>query len=595
MNARFEVTLLALVLLAAAFEGVGIGMLLPIVHFIQKQGDIAALAADSQLWARILEVFQYFEVPVTLGALIAFSFSCIVLRQGVSYARQLYYLKLRENLVFNACNTGFHRYLEADAAYHDRESSGSVVNSLTTELRMAVDAILTPVQILSFALMTAFYVVLLLLITGPVTVAVMAVLGIVIFALRNLLSKTRKSGRQLAEANENMSAFLVQRLKSVRLVRLSGTEAAELTDMRSLTKRQRDSTVYMKTYLARVNVLMEPIAIGVSLVMLYIGVQFLDIGIEEIGVFALVAMMRLMPTVNEIVRGSQTFLAFLGSLLNFERRLDNMIAAHEQRGGEQMFEGLHGSIKFRDVGFHYDTKVDTPAIHQLNLEILAGRMTALVGPSGAGKSTLIDLLPRLRDPTEGVIMFDGQPLLEYSVESLRSEISYVSQLPVIFNVTVAAHIRYGKPDASDLEVREAAALAGAADFIEALPNGYDTMLGEEGVRLSGGQRQRLDLARALVRKASILILDEPTSNLDAEAEERFRDALSQIRDVSDATIIVVAHRLSTIAAADKIITLEDGRVTATGGHAELLAGGGWYANAYAQQMAGDRQPKAAAG
>ncbi len=296
------------------------------------------------------------------------------------------------------------------------------------------------------------------------------------------------------------------------------------------------------------------------------------------------AMMRLMPTVKEILRTSQTFLAFLGSLFSFERRLDNMAAAREHRGGDRPFEILRDAIRFDLVGFHYKTTEKVPALHSLALTIPAKRMTALVGPSGAGKSTLVDLLPRLRDPTEGEITIDGTALREFSVETLRAGISYVSQLPVIFNVSVAQHIRYGKRDASDAEVREAAALAGASEFIENLPSGYDTMLGEDGARLSGGQRQRLDLARALVRRAPILILDEPTSNLDAEAEERFRDALDRIRRETAVTIIVVAHRLSTVAGADQIVTLENGRVTETGAHAELIALGGWYAKAYAQQI-----------
>lgn len=584
ITARSEATLLILLLAAVAFEGIGIGMLLPIVGFIQNSGDTVTLAAESELWAKLIDLFDYVGVPVTLATLITASFASILLRQGVSYARQLYNIRLREGLVRNACNLGFQRYLEADAAYHDREASGSVVNSLTTELRLAVDAILSPIQIVSYGIMMVFYVALLMFLTGPVTVAVLGIFGFVVFLLKNLLSKTLATGKKLAEANKDMAAFLVQRLGSVRLVRLAGTEEAELKDMTRLTERQRASTVNMRTYLARVDIMMEPLAIGIGFVALYLGVNHFSISIEEIGLFAVVSMMRLLPTVKEMLRTSQSFLAFLGSLFSFERRLDNMAAAREHRGGELVFEGLHDAIRFEAVRFHYENNESVPALHGLELSIEAGRMTALVGPSGAGKSTLVDLLPRLRDPTDGAIFFNGRPLREYSVDSLRASISYVSQLPVIFNVTVAQHIRYGKPSATDAEVREAASLAGAAEFIEDLPNGYETMLGEDGVRLSGGQRQRLDLARALVRQAQILILDEPTSNLDAQAEEKFREALARIRRLESATIIVIAHRLSTVADADQIVTLENGKVTETGSHEELVATGGWYSKAYAQQV-----------
>lgn len=581
---RMEVMLLALLVMAAAFEGIGIGMLLPIIGFVESAGDISALAAESELWRRMIDVFQFVGLPITLGSLIAVSFGSILLRQAVSYARQIYYLRLREKLIFDACNQGFLRFLEADAAYHDREASGSVVNSLTTELRMAVDAIMSPIQIVSFCVMMVFYICLLMVLTGPVTVAVMVVFGLAIVALKRLLSKTLKTGEQLAEANKDMSAFVVQRLSSPRLVRLSGTEEAELTDLRRLTERQRDSTVHMKTYLARVDILLEPLSIGIGFAMLYLGVKYFAIGIEEIGIFAVVAMMRLLPTVQAVLRSSQTFLAFVGSLTAFERRIDEMLAARENRGGDLQFEGLHDAIRFADVGFHYETVENVPALHALNLTMPAGKMTALVGPSGAGKSTLVDLLPRLRDPSTGTVYFDNEPLRNFSVHSLRAGISYVSQLPVIFNVTVAQHIRYGKPNATDEEIQKAAELAGAADFISRLPGGFDALLGENGVRLSGGQRQRLDFARALVRQAPILIFDEPTSNLDAEAEERFRDVLERIRKETKATIVVVAHRLSTVATADQILVLKGGQVTEAGTHSELLTGGGWYAGAYAQQI-----------
>jgi ABC-type multidrug transport system fused ATPase/permease subunit len=193
-------------------------------------------------------------------------------------------------------------------------------------------------------------------------------------------------------------------------------------------------------------------------------------------------------------------------------------------------------------------------------------------------------VPRLRDPTSGEIRFDDTPIQEFVTESLRAGIAFVPQEPQIFNITAAEHIRYGKEDASDAEVREAARLAGALSFIEALPQGFNTLLADGGKRLSGGQRQRIDIARALVRRAPILILDEPTSALDADAEAAFRDALQTLRRETDLTIIVIAHRLSTIADADQIVVLKKGKVEAVGSHAELIGGDNWYARAFKKQI-----------
>ena len=252
--------------------------------------------------------------------------------------------------------------------------------------------------------------------------------------------------------------------------------------------------------------------------------------------------------------------------------------------GARRLERLEKAIVLQDITFSYGADVgDRIALDRLSLTIPARMMTALVGPSGAGKSTLIDLLPRLREFQSGEIFFDGVPQRDFDSASLRQAISFAPQTPQIFNVTVAQHIRYGWPEASMADVRRAAQLAQAAEFIEAMPQGYDTLLGENGAWLSGGQRQRLDLARAVVRRAPILVLDEPTANLDADAEAKFREALEKIRRETAMTVIIIGHRLSTVMAADQIAVMEAGRITQVGSHSELMAAGNWYAHAFASQ------------
>jgi ABC-type multidrug transport system fused ATPase/permease subunit len=241
-------------------------------------------------------------------------------------------------------------------------------------------------------------------------------------------------------------------------------------------------------------------------------------------------------------------------------------------------------IEARNVCKVYETAAGpVTAVDNFSLDVADGEFVCIVGPSGSGKSTFIDLLPRLRDADSGSILIDGRPIADFSVDSLRDAIAFVPQHAQLFNVRVADHIGYGRPGASDAEVREAARLAGAADFIERLPGGYDMLLGEGGERLSGGQRQRLDLARALIRRAPILVLDEPTSHLDADSEQQLRAALARIRDQGETTIVIIAHRLSTIVEADRIIVFEQGRVTDCGTHHELVRRGRWYASAFSQQ------------
>jgi subfamily B ATP-binding cassette protein MsbA len=217
----------------------------------------------------------------------------------------------------------------------------------------------------------------------------------------------------------------------------------------------------------------------------------------------------------------------------------------------------------------------------VDLEIPRGSIVALVGPSGSGKSTMASLLARFYDPESGRITIDGRDLRELTVESLRAQIAIVSQDTFLFNESVASNIRYGRRGATEAEVEEAARSALADDFIRALPQGYATVIGERGTKLSGGQRQRLAIARALLKNAPLLILDEATSHLDTESEMLVQRALSNL--MANRTVFVIAHRLSTIRRADKIVVMEGGRVRESGTHEELLSGGGVYARLHELQ------------
>ena len=239
-------------------------------------------------------------------------------------------------------------------------------------------------------------------------------------------------------------------------------------------------------------------------------------------------------------------------------------------------------VRLKNVAFSYES-TDDYALHGVDLFIPAKRCTALVGPSGSGKSTLINLLPRLRVPSSGEIFFDDVPIGQFTLNAVREAISYAPQSPQIFNVSAREHIHYGQPDADQAAIERAARLAGAHDFIMQLPDGYDTTLLEGGGRLSGGQRQRLDLARAILKPAKILILDEPTSNLDADAEIKFREALTRIKTETDLTIIIVGHHFGTLSVADQVAVLQEGKIVDVGSHEDLIKRGGWYANAYRKQ------------
>ena len=243
-------------------------------------------------------------------------------------------------------------------------------------------------------------------------------------------------------------------------------------------------------------------------------------------------------------------------------------------------------IELRNISFGYANE-SRSVLRDVSLKIKAGTMVALVGESGGGKSTLTKLLPRFHDPSSGAVLWDGIDIRDATISSLRRQIALVTQETVLFNDTVRHNIAYGKPEASDREIEEAALIAFAHDFIRELPNGYDTIVGERGIFLSGGQRQRLAIARAILVNAPVLILDEATSALDAESERLVQRAIANL--VRDRTTIVIAHRLSTVRRADVIVVMEAGRIIEMGTHADLLAQGGQYRKLYELQFADEEE------
>ncbi|KAF0192024.1 MAG: lipid A ABC exporter fused ATPase and inner membrane subunits MsbA [Gammaproteobacteria bacterium] len=266
--------------------------------------------------------------------------------------------------------------------------------------------------------------------------------------------------------------------------------------------------------------------------------------------------------------------------------------ASEPDNGTRSIERANGQIEFRDVSLVYDAG-EAPALQHISLTVNPGETVALVGRSGSGKTSLVSLIPRFYQPTGGRVLIDGIDIQELTLTSLRANLALVSQDVVLFNDTAAANIAYGTAQhATDEQIIAAATAAHAMEFIDELPNGLQTMVGESGVRLSGGQRQRLAIARALLKDAPILILDEATSALDSESERHVQEALATV--IQGRTTIVIAHRLSTIEQADSIVVMDDGKIVETGRHAELLARGGVYAGLYRMQFKDDAAPAAGA-
>ena len=407
---------------------------------------------------------------------------------------------------------------------------------------------------------------------------------LVVYPLVRLGQRVRRTTRRSQEELERLSHITAEAFTGHRIVKAFSAEGFESRRFAHASQRVYRITMKVTSTLAALPSLMEWLgALGVVGVLWY-GSNRIASGAMTTGDFMsfMAALLLMYGPVKKLSRVN----ANIQQAHAASERVFEMLDAHSEVGNRphaSPLEPLRSKISFRDVSFAYDDARDDPVLRGVSFDVEAGQVVAIVGLSGAGKTTLVNLVPRFYDVTGGAILIDGVDIRDVTLASLRASIGIVTQETVLFDDTIANNIAYASPAADPTGVEAAARAAHAHEFIAELPAGYDTTIGERGQRLSGGQRQRIAIARALLRNAPILILDEATSSLDAESELLVQDALARL--LRDRTSFVIAHRLSTIRRADAIVVVENGRVTETGRHEELLVNPeSRYARLYAMQL-----------
>src|SRR5438270_1623871 len=417
------------------------------------------------------------------------------------------------------------------------------------------------------------------LLIGPLLVA-----PVVHFGLR-LRATTHRSQERMAD----MATLLEETIRGVRIVKAFTMERFEIGRFREATRRHLRSNLKAQKIQALTSPVMEVIT-GVALLALFFYAQRrIDAGTLSLG--ELLAFMAALGAMYQPVKKLNKVNLSVNTALSAAERVFRMLDIHNEvveQPGAPSLAAVGKGIRYENVTFAYN---DEPVLRGVNLDVAPGEIVALVGGSGAGKSTFVNLLPRFYDVSTGRITIDGRDVREVNVESLRRLMGFVTQEVILFNDTVKNNIAYGRSDVDDSLVIAAATAANAHDFISALPNGYDTSIGESGVLLSGGQRQRIAIARALFKDPPILVLDEATSALDTESERLVQGALEHL--MQGRTTLVIAHRLSTIRSADKIVVLDRGVIVESGAHEELLARRGVYRKLYDLQFADDAIPAGA--
>ncbi len=476
----------------------------------------------------------------------------------------------------------FAKVLELPAAYYDRVNGSTLVSRLIYDVEQVAQASTNAVTILIrdtftviFLLAWMFYVsgwlALLFLAIGPV----MAVL------IRYVSRRFRAISRRIQDSMSDVTHIAEEVIVGQRVIKAFGGQEMERDNFERINRKNRALQMKMiATSAASVPVVQFLGAATLALVIYLATEQSMRDAISA-GDFVsfITAMMLLMPPLKRLTSVNASLQRGIAAA---ESIFDLLDEPGERDTGTLTLERARGEIVYDRVSFSYDPDKGR-VLDGVSLEVRPGETLAIVGRSGSGKSTLVNLLPRFYDPDEGSIRLDGHDLREYRLADLRRQISVVGQEVVLFNDTLARNIAYGRTgEVDEAAIRRAAEMANALEFIEQLPQGFDTPVGEKGVLLSGGQRQRIAIARALLKDAPILVLDEATSALDTESERAIQDALERL--MSGRTTLVIAHRLSTVENASRILVLDRGRVVECGTHAELLAAEGHYAALYRMQF-----------
>lgn len=545
-----------MIMITALTDGIGIMLIIPLLSTLNISNN-----ENSEIVSLIKSIFEHLNIDYSIVSIILLYIILILFRSLTIYFRDTLLQKVQLEFVDQFRNDLHKSIGQTKWQYLIKKRSSEFMNTLTNDIgRIGFGAYLVVKSSVSlFMILT--YIILSLYLSTAITIIVLISGALTLFLMKSFARKSKQLGHKLTESNEQLFSSADEFISGIKMVKsFNANEYYEnrfIKDTQTLRKNQ--------LHFNRLTVLAQQLSQVASALILsllfYFSIETFEIETAELLVLGLI-FIRLMPLLTTTQRNYEqlqhTIPAFLSAM---QLKEDCQTHAEPSMSGNIKPLNLNTVLRLDNITFHYHTQT-TPSLIDINTCIQANSTTAIVGFSGAGKSTLADLLAGLMLPQKGHIIINKQPLSEALLHHWRASVAYVPQDNFLFNDTLRANLLWAKPDSTDKELWQALSTASAKTFVEQLPEGLETVLGERGIRLSGGERQRLALARALLRKPTLLILDEATSALDSFHEKQIQQSIENLH--GQLTIIVIAHRLSTIRKADKIIVMDKGRIAQEG-------------------------------